>query len=63
MRKRTRGILLSRETLYNLERPRLRGAAGDTSDTDQTCARSACQGSCMATCYQSMCATYCDPCF
>jgi hypothetical protein len=62
MRKRPKGVTLHRETLHRLERPLLRGAAGGT-DTAGTCARSECQGSCMTTCYLSMCATYCDPCY
>jgi hypothetical protein len=43
MRKRSRGIVLHRETLRRLEHQSLREAAGGT-DTADTCARSQCQG-------------------
>ncbi|HYL05696.1 MAG TPA: hypothetical protein VE075_06630 [Thermoanaerobaculia bacterium] len=61
MRKRSRGIMLHKETLHRLQQPSLREAAGGT-DTADTCARSECQGSCMNTCYPSGCPTYCYPC-
>jgi hypothetical protein len=54
MRKKAKRITLSRETLRVLSTSHLEPAVGGTGETDGTCARSACQGSCQWTCYLSL---------